>query len=39
MLDKKCLYKEQMESADSVASIDKINKNSISAVGEEKEVK
>ena len=39
MPDKKCLYKEHMESADTVASIDKINKNSVSAVGAEKEVK
>jgi hypothetical protein len=39
MPDKKCLYKERMEFADSVVSIDKINRNRVCAVGAEAEVK
>ena len=39
MPDKKCLYKEQMESVDSIASIDNINKNGVLAVGTEKVTK
>ena len=33
MPDKKCLYRERMESADSIASIANISKNRLSAVG------
>lgn len=36
MPDKKCLYKERMESADSIASMDRTSKNKVSAVGAEK---
>ena len=39
MPDKKCLYKERMESADSIASMDSTNKNRVSAVGTEKVAK
>ena len=33
MSDKKCLYRERMESADSVARIANTSKNRLSAVG------
>ena len=33
MPDKKCLYRERIESADSIASIANTNKNRLSAVG------
>ncbi len=33
MPDKKCLYKERMESADSIASMDSTDRNRVSAVG------
>ena len=33
MSDKKCLYKERMEWADSIASMDKTSRNKDSAVG------
>ncbi len=33
--DKKCLYRERMESADSITSMDKTSRNSVSAVGAE----
>jgi len=36
---KKCLYKERMEPADSVARIDNTKRNRVSAVGTEKVVK
>ena len=36
MPDKKCLNKERMESADSIANMDKTSKNRVSAVGAEK---
>ena len=39
MSDKKCLYKKQMESADSTARIDKTNRNSVSIIGIEKVIK
>jgi hypothetical protein len=35
MPDKKCLYRERMESADSITSMDKTSRNSVSAVGAE----
>ena len=35
MPDKKCLYKDRMELADSIANIDKTNRNKDSAVGKE----
>ena len=37
--DKKCLYKERMEAADSIASIDNASRNRVSIVGEEKVLK
>ncbi len=36
MADKKCLYRERMESADSIASMANTSKNRLSAVGEAK---
>ena len=33
MPDKKCLYRDRMESADSIASIDNTSKNRLSEVG------
>lgn len=39
MPDKKCLYKERMESAVSRASMDNTNKNRVLAVGIEKSCK
>ncbi len=39
MPDKKCLYREQIESADSTARIDKTSRNSVSIVGIEKVIK
>lgn len=39
MPDKKCLYEERMESADSIASMDSTNKNRVLTVGIEKVTK
>lgn len=39
MPDKKCLYRERTESADSIASMAKISKNRLSAVGTAKVTK
>ncbi len=37
--DRKCLYRERMESADSIARMDNTNRNNISIVGMEKVLK
>ncbi len=39
MPDKKCLYRERMESADSIASMANTSKNRLSAVGTAKVTK
>lgn len=37
--DKKCLYRERMEPADSIARIDNTSRNKVSIVGTEKVLK
>lgn len=39
MPGKKCLYKERMEGADSITSMDKPNRNKVSAVGKGQVIK
>ena len=39
MLDKKCLYRERIEGADSIARMDKMIRNRFSTVGVEQDAK